>query len=125
MMYGSQARVISRRETGFVLSGEFNRSGSRRPWLAVLVAFALVAFWPSAASAAPAQVFNVKSYGATGNGTTNDTPAINKAITSANKAGGGIVEFPSGTYLAGGSIHLLSNVTLRLDGGSTIAGTGP
>ncbi|HEY4022937.1 MAG TPA: glycosyl hydrolase family 28 protein [Pseudonocardiaceae bacterium] len=83
-----------------------------------------MAFWPSAASASPGAtpVFNVKSFGATGNGTTNDTPAVNKAITAANKAGGGIVEFPAGTYLAGGSIHLLSNVTIQLDKGSTLAG---
>jgi polygalacturonase len=111
-----------------VLSGEFNRSTRQgRSWLVVLATLALVAFWPSAASAAPGQadaapVFNVKSYGATGNGTTNDTPAINKAITAANKAGGGIVEFPADTYLAGGSIHLLSNVTIQLDKGSTLAG---
>jgi polygalacturonase len=114
-----------------VLSGEFNRSGLRRSsraWLAVLAAFALMAFWPSAASASAghssAAVFNVKSYGATGNGTTNDTPAVNRAITAANKAGGGIVEFPADTYLAGGSIHMLSNVTLQLDAGSTLAGAG-
>jgi polygalacturonase len=104
-----------------VLSGEFNRSTLHRSWLAVLAVFALLAFWPSAAHAAT-PVFNVKSYGATGNGTTNDTPAINKAITAANKAGGGIVEVPSGTFLAGSSIHLLSNVTIQLDKGSTLAG---
>jgi polygalacturonase len=39
---------------------------------------------------------------------------------AANRAGGGIVEFPPGTYRSV-SIHLESNVTLRLDAGSTIA----
>lgn len=114
-----------------MLSGEFNRSTFRRPWLAALAVLGLLVFWPSAASAAPGHaatpVFNVKSYGATGNGKTNDTPAINKAITAANRAGSanrpGIVEIPSGTYLAGSSIHLLSNVTIQLDKGSTLAGT--
>jgi hypothetical protein len=100
--------AIAGKETGFVLSGEFNRSDLSRPWLAVLAVFALLAFWPSAASAAPshsaASVFNVKSYGATGNGTTNDNPAVNEAITAANKAGGGIVEFPSG------SLHYVTGV---------------
>jgi hypothetical protein len=45
--------------------------------------------------------FNVKSptYGATGNGTTDDTTAINAAVTAANTAGGGIVYFPPGTYI--------------------------
>jgi polygalacturonase len=85
---------------------------------------------PAAAKAkAPAHaalpVFNVKSYGAVGNGTHNDTPAINKAIAAANAAsGGGIVEVPSGTYLSANSIHLLSNVTIQLDMGSAIVGSG-
>jgi pectate lyase-like protein len=43
-------------------------------------------------------VFNVKFYGATGNGATDDTLAINTAVSSANSAGGGIVYFPPGTY---------------------------
>ncbi|HEX6527770.1 MAG TPA: glycosyl hydrolase family 28 protein [Streptosporangiaceae bacterium] len=67
------------------------------------------------------RVFNVRDYGAAGNGTTNDTPAINAAITAANaNATGGTVEFPAGTYLAGASIHMLSHVTVTLDKGSTI-----
>jgi hypothetical protein len=82
--------------------------------------------WPGWALAAPASastgrpVFNVLSYGAAGNGVANDAPAINVAIAAAS-ATGGIVEFPAGTYLAGGSIHMLSHVTLQLDAGSTIA----
>ncbi len=85
------------------------------------VAIALVGFVvvPAAASA---PVFDVRDYGATGDGTTNDTPAVNDAIVAASAAGGGTVEFPAGTYLAGGSIHLLSNITLRLDAGSTLLG---
>jgi hypothetical protein len=45
--------------------------------------------------------FNVKSptYGATGNGTTDDTTAINAATTAAGAAGGGVVYFPPGTYI--------------------------
>jgi Glycosyl hydrolases family 28 len=64
-------------------------------------------------------VFNVRNFGATGNGSTIDTPAINRAIDAANGAGGGIVLFPAGTYLSV-SIHLRSNVTLQLDSGATI-----
>lgn len=44
-------------------------------------------------------VFNVKDYGATGDGSTNDTSAINLAIAAANSASGGIVYFPAGTYI--------------------------
>ena len=42
--------------------------------------------------------FNVKSYGAVGNGVTNDTTAIQAAITAA-MVSGGIVYFPPGTYI--------------------------
>nr|WP_323747463.1 glycosyl hydrolase family 28 protein [Catenulispora rubra] len=86
---------------------------------------------PSAASVAQtapaahaAAVFNVKNYGATGNGTTNDSPAINKAVTAANAAGGGIVEFPSGSYKSANTIHLKSDVTIQLDAGSKVLGAG-
>jgi polygalacturonase len=66
--------------------------------------------------------YNVKDYGAKGDGSANDTSAINKAITAANGAGGGIVRFPSGTYESANSVHLKSNVILQLDSGSTIKG---
>ncbi|HKJ30698.1 MAG TPA: glycoside hydrolase family 28 protein [Balneolales bacterium] len=67
-------------------------------------------------------VYNVKNYGATGNGTTLDSPAINKAIDAAAKHGGGTVLFPSGTYLSG-SIRLKSNITLYLSHGAEILAT--
>ncbi|HTD21788.1 MAG TPA: glycosyl hydrolase family 28 protein [Terriglobales bacterium] len=70
-------------------------------------------------------VFNVRTAcGAAGNGSTNDAGAINHCIALASAAsGGGTVEFPAGTY-ASTSIHMMSNVTLQLDAGSTIRGTG-
>lgn len=43
-------------------------------------------------------VFNVKDYGATGNGSTNDYTAVQAAITACGAAGGGTVHFPPGTY---------------------------
>lgn len=66
--------------------------------------------------------FDVRQYGATGNGSTNDTPAINRAIDAANAAGGGTVRFTSGTYLSANTIHMRSNITLQLDSGATILG---
>jgi polygalacturonase len=76
-----------------------------------------------AISSAQAATYNVKNspYNATGNGTTDDTSAITKAIVAANAAGGGTVELPSGKYLCG-SLQILSNVTLQLDSGSTVLG---
>jgi polygalacturonase len=60
--------------------------------------------------------FNIRMYGATGDGKTVDTKAINDAIDAAAKAGGGTVFFPAGTYLSY-SIHLKSNISLYLDQG--------
>jgi Glycosyl hydrolases family 28 len=65
--------------------------------------------------------FNVKDFGAVGNGETNETPAINRAIEKCNAAGGGTVLFPPGKYGAG-SIHLKSNVRLLLDSNAVIFG---
>jgi len=64
-------------------------------------------------------VFNVLAYGATGDGKTVDTPAINKAIQVVYDNGGGTLLFPAGTYLCF-TIHLLSNVDLYLSQGCTI-----
>lgn len=46
--------------------------------------------------------FNVKAHGATGNGSTDDTTAINAAIALANTSGG-TVYFPKGTYVISGT----------------------
>ena len=70
-------------------------------------------------AAAQPSSYDVRSFGAKGDGQANDTAAINQAIDAAAKAGGGTVEFAAGTYLAG-SIHLRSNVALHLGPGSTI-----
>jgi polygalacturonase len=63
----------------------------------------------------PAQnVFDVRSFGATGDGLTLDTAAVNRAIAAAAQAGGGVVRFSRGSY-ACHSIRLKSNITLHLD----------
>ncbi len=62
---------------------------------------------------------DVRTFGAKGDGTTIDSPAIDKAIAEAAKKGGGVVYFPQGTY-ASYTIHLQSNVTLYLDRGATL-----
>src|SRR5947209_3983912 len=69
-------------------------------------------------------VFNVKSFGARGDGKALDTPAVNRAIEAAAGAGGGTVRFPAGTYRCF-SIRLKSNVTLYLDSGATILAADP
>ena len=72
--------------------------------------------------AQPATQFNVKSYGAAGDGIRPDTDAINKTIQAARAAGGGTVLVPAGTYVSG-TIQLQDNVSLWIDGGATILGT--
>jgi polygalacturonase len=68
--------------------------------------------------------FNIKDYGAKGDGKTIDTQAINKAIDKASNAGGGTVFFPAGTYLSY-SIELKNNITLRLDAGAILKAASP
>jgi polygalacturonase len=63
--------------------------------------------------------FDVRSFGATGDGKTIDSPAINAAIEAASAAGGGTVVFPAGVY-ACFSIRLKSFVALYLQQGATV-----
>src|SRR6185312_1745845 len=67
----------------------------------------------------PDKTFNVKDFGATGSGETNDTPAINAAIEKCNSSGGGTVYFPDGKY-SSASIHIKSNVRLLLSSNAVI-----
>lgn len=64
-------------------------------------------------------VYNVRDYGAKGDGKTLDHVAINKAIEAANADGGGQVVLSAGTYLCG-SIRMKSNVDLHLTAGARI-----
>ncbi len=64
-------------------------------------------------------LFNIRTYGAVGDGKTLDTPAINKTIAAAAAAGGGTVIFPAGNYLCF-TVRLQSLVDLYLCSGCTI-----
>ncbi len=68
--------------------------------------------------------FDVRKFGAKGDGKALDSPAINKAIDAAAAAGGGTVLFTAGTYRSF-SIRLKSNVALYLDQGATILAADP
>ncbi|MEP7067335.1 MAG: glycoside hydrolase family 28 protein [Gemmatimonadota bacterium] len=78
-----------------------------------------VAVAQTAAPAASEALFNVRTHGATGDGKTVDTPAINKAIEAAAAVGGGTILFPAGTYVCF-TIRLQSNISIYLASGCTI-----
>ncbi len=59
-------------------------------------------------------VINVKDYGATGDGTTDDTTEIQAALDKASS--GGTVFFPVGDYLISASLNVKSDTTLRGEG---------
>ena len=67
-------------------------------------------------------VFNVRDYGAVGDGRTLDTPAIQAAIDACHAQGGGTVFFPAGPYVTG-SIFLRSHMTLHVGAGATLLGS--
>lgn len=67
-----------------------------------------------------AAVYNVRDFGARGDGITIDSPAINSAIEKAAGEGGGVVCLPAGRY-ASYSIHLASHIELRLEKGAVLA----
>jgi polygalacturonase len=94
----------------------------RLPWLTVL--FAVAVLTSRVCAETRPTIYNVRAFGAAGDGKTLDTPAIDKAIETANAAGGGTVFFPAGNYLSV-TIHLKSNVALYLDQGATIVAADP
>jgi len=67
-------------------------------------------------------MFNVKTYGAVGDGVAIDTEAIQKTIDACHAEGGGIVRIPAGDFQIG-TIRLKSNITLSLDHGASLLGS--
>jgi len=66
-------------------------------------------------------ILSIRDFGAVGDGTALDSPAINRAIQAAEP--GSTILFPAGTYLSY-SIRLRSNLTLHLEKAATVLAAG-
>ena len=75
-----------------------------------------------AASSFARPLLNVRDFGATGDGVTKDTAALQQAIDRCHVLGGGDVVAPAGDYLTG-ALQLRSHTVLRLEAGATLRGT--
>jgi glycosyl hydrolase family 28 len=107
---------------------------SRRQWVGMMSGPVIAA----ALSAAPVRaaeqghgnqndlgvrVYNIREFGAIGDGRTLDTAAIQKAIDTCTNEKGGVVLVPAGTFLTG-AIELKSNVTFHISAGATLLASG-
>jgi Glycosyl hydrolases family 28 len=108
-----------------------SRALSRRQWLgAVSTAIALS---PAHSAATErdgpatadkgAHLYDIRDFGAKGDGKTLDTAALQAAIDACTRDGGGTVLVPPGTFVIG-TTELKSNVTLHLAASATLLGSG-
>ncbi len=88
----------------------------------IALLWAVALFAPSTVSAQSAGVFDVRTFGAVGDGTTLDTQALQAAIDHCNAAGGGTVLVAGGRYVTG-TLYLKSNLCLRIEAGAAILGS--
>src|SRR4051812_14595655 len=103
------------------MHNEESRALTRRQWLgAVSTAVALSPAYSLAAErggpASPdkaGRFYNIRDFGAKGDGKTLDTAALQAAIDACTRDGGGTVLVPTGTFVIG-TTELKSNVTLHL-----------
>jgi polygalacturonase len=84
-------------------------------WLAICCSNAL-------AEVAQGRVFNVRDHGATGDGKSLDTAAIQKALDACGDAGGGTVLLPAGTYLSR-PLVIRTKTKLLIESGATLRAT--
>ena len=83
-----------------------------------LLSVFVLTFAMTASAAEPAKIFNVREFGAKGDGMNFDTAAIQAALDACANSGGA-VEFPAGIYLSK-PLTLHSKITVQLDAGATL-----
>ena len=99
------------------------RKRTRQTTLFIGVVLLLTVFMGLVVRAQLTPTINVQNYGATGNGSTNDTAAINNAIAALTP--GATLLFPCGTYLTTSQLTVnISNITIDGSGCATIHNTG-
>ena len=87
--------------------------------LTITFAWVFLFFAISLPAADGSKVFDVRQFGAKGDGQTLDTEAIQKALDECGKAGGGTVKFSRGTYYSK-PLTLQAKTTVLLDAGATL-----
>ena len=101
----------------------------RREMIAAIASFGVTTLSTTTASVVPRSsgtrpaIFDPRLFGAIGDGRTKDTNSVQRAIDACTASGGGIVYLGPGAYLCG-TIILKSNVTLYLEAGATVLGSG-
>ena len=96
--------------------------GGLFPPRAIILLLAAGLFGPLGAAQCLAQTYDVRAFGATGDGKTKDTIAFQKALDTCAVNGGGYVMVPAGNYLIG-SIQLGDRTILNLDKDATLTGS--
>jgi hypothetical protein len=105
-----------------------NSNFSRRRWLGFAAGSSLLAANLHAETPAPSgrdsgtRVYNIRDYGAKGDGAALDTSALQSAIDTCHKDSGGTVLVPAGTYVVG-TVELKSNVILHLAASAKLLGS--
>jgi len=87
--------------------------------LTIASAWVFLFFAISLQAADGSKVFDVRQFGAKGDGKTLDTEAIQKALDECGKATGGTVKFSRGTYYSK-PLTLQAKTTVLLDAGATL-----
>src|SRR5262245_39362468 len=91
---------------------DFDRNMKAFPLLIVL--FIVASFCRAQTTLPAASVYDIRSFGAVGDGNTLNTRAIQSAIDKCSEAGGGTVFVTGGGYITG-TLYLKSNVNLHID----------
>jgi hypothetical protein len=88
----------------------------------ILLAFIAVGVQPALCLGASRNAFDIREFGAVGDGETPNTQAIQKAIDACAESGGGRVYFPPGRFVSG-TLFLKDRVALDLDQGAVLLGS--